>query len=103
MQFRYQAPVNNNEAQVDGLIPIFKYPTTSAHEVAHQLGYAAENEANFIGCLATISHDDIYFKYTGYTFALRYCLNEINNRDKCLFEDMLADVNTGILKNYKEF
>ncbi|NNC48913.1 MAG: DUF3810 domain-containing protein [Flaviramulus sp.] len=91
-----------NEAQVDGLIPSFKLSTTSSHEIAHQLGYAAENEANFIGCLAAINHDDIYFNYTGYTFALRFCLNEINKRDACLFEDMVADVNTGILKNYKE-
>ncbi|MCF7561421.1 DUF3810 domain-containing protein [Sabulilitoribacter multivorans] len=91
-----------NEAQVDGLIPSFKFPTTSSHEIAHQLGYAAENEANFIGCLAAINHDDIYFKYSGYTFALRFCLNEIYNRDECLFEDMVADVNTGILKNYEE-
>lgn len=91
-----------NEAQVDAMIPIYKFPTTSLHEIAHQLGYAAENEANFIGCLAAMNHDNIYFKYTGYTFGLRFCLNEIYFRDECLFEDMVADVNKGILKNYKE-
>tara|TARA_R110000868_G_scaffold126621_14_gene333837 strand:+ start:2957 stop:4027 length:1071 start_codon:yes stop_codon:yes gene_type:complete len=91
-----------NEAQVDGLIPVYKFPTTASHEIAHQLGYAAENEANFIGCLAAINHDDMYFNYAGYTFGLRYCLNEIYNRDVCLFEDMVADVNKGILKNYEE-
>ena len=91
-----------NEAQVDGLIPAYKFPTTASHEIAHQLGYAAENEANFIGCLAAINHDDMYFNYAGYTFGLRYCLNEIYNRDVCLFEDMIADVNKGILKNYEE-
>ena len=91
-----------NEAQVDGLIPVYKFPTTASHEIAHQLGYAAENEANFIGCMAAINHDDLYFRYTGYTFGLRFCLNEIYNRDECLFEDMVADVNKGILKNYKE-
>lgn len=91
-----------NEAQVDGLIPAYKFPTTASHEIAHQLGYAAENEANFIGCLAAINHDDMYFNYAGYTFGLRYCLNEIYNRDVCLFEDMVADVNKGILKNYEE-
>ena len=44
----------------------------------------------------------MYFNYAGYTFGLRYCLNEIYNRDVCLFEDMVADVNKGILKNYEE-
>ena len=91
-----------NEAQVDGLIPVYKFPTTASHEIAHQLGYAAENEANFIGCMAAINHNDIYFRYAGYTFGLRFCLNEIYRRDPCLFEDMVADVNKGILKNYKE-
>ena len=37
-----------NEAQIDGLIPLYQYPFTVCHEQAHQLGYAAENEANFI-------------------------------------------------------
>ncbi|WP_242158796.1 DUF3810 domain-containing protein [Aestuariivivens sediminis] len=91
-----------NESQVDGIIPIFKFPTTTTHEIAHQLGYAAENEANFIGFMAASNHDDVYFKYCGYAFGLRFCLNEIYMRDECLFEDMIADVNQGILKNYKE-
>ncbi|GAA3599813.1 DUF3810 domain-containing protein [Flavivirga amylovorans] len=91
-----------NEAQVNGLIPIYKVPTTASHEIAHQLGYAAENEANFIGCMAAISHDNVYFRYTGFTFGLRFCLNEIYRRDPCIYEDMVADVNKGILKNYME-
>ena len=91
-----------NEAHIDYLIPIYKFPTTITHEIAHQLGYAAENEANFIGCLATINHDDDYFKYTGYTFALQFCLNEIYNRDKLLFNKMISSINKGILKNYED-
>lgn len=91
-----------NEAQVDALIPVYLFPTTTSHEMAHQLGYAAENEANFIGCLAAINHDDVYFKYSGYTFALRFCLNEIANRDEALFESLYKTVNKGILYNYKE-
>ena len=91
-----------NEAQVNGLVPTYKFPTTSCHEAAHQLGYAAENEANFIGSLAAIHNDDIYFQYSGYTFALRYCLVEIFRRDKDKYYEILATVNKGILKNYQE-
>ena len=91
-----------NESQIDGFIPTFKYPTTASHEIAHQLGYAAENEANFIGCLAAINHDNKYFNYSGYTFGLRHCLNEIYRRDEALYEQLVATVNPGILKNYKE-
>jgi len=90
------------EAQVNGKIPTYKFPTTSAHEIAHQVGYAAENEANFIGFLACIYSNDVYFKYCGYTFGLRYCLNEIYKRDKALFENIIETVNKGILKSYEE-
>ncbi|WP_434035625.1 DUF3810 domain-containing protein [Formosa sp. 4Alg 33] len=91
-----------NEAQVDYLIPSYKFPTTSAHEMAHQLGYAAENEANFIGCLATINNDDIYMKYSGYAFGLRHCLNEIYRRDPAQYETLVETLHQGILKNYDE-
>jgi len=91
-----------NEAQIDGLIPKFNYPATSSHEVAHQLGYAAENEANFIGSLAAMHHNNIYFKYSGYTFALSHCLNEIYVRDKKQFDTLVPTINKGIRKNYKE-
>ncbi|NRR91891.1 DUF3810 domain-containing protein [Winogradskyella undariae] len=91
-----------NEAQVNGLISTYKYPTTSCHEVAHQLGYAAENEANFIGSLAAIHNDDLYFKYSGYTFALRYCLGEIFRRDPEVYATILPSINKGILINYQE-
>ncbi len=91
-----------NEAQVDGLIPKFKFPTTAAHEAAHQLGYAAENEANFIGCLASINHDDEYFQYSGYAFALRYCLFDLYRRNPEAYKRLVPEINKGILKNYQE-
>lgn len=91
-----------NEAQVSRLIPTYKFPTTACHEAAHQLGYAAENEANFIGSLAAIHNDDVYFKYSGYTFALRYCLAELFKRDPEVYTKILETVNKGIIKNYKE-
>lgn len=91
-----------NEAHVDALIPAYKFPTTTCHEIAHQLGYAAENEANFIGSLAAIHNPDRYFQYSGYAFALRHCLNEIYRRDENLYNETITAVNKGILMNYKE-
>lgn len=91
-----------NEAQINSKIPVFKFPTTASHEVAHQLGYAAENEANFIGFLAATTHEDIYFKYSGYTFGLRHCLHEIYRRNPEQYKALLETINPGILKNYQE-
>jgi Protein of unknown function (DUF3810) len=91
-----------NEAHVNRLLPNFKFPTVSCHEEAHQLGYSAENEANFIGYLATIYNKDLYFKYSGYTYALSYCLKELEQRNMEKYNELYAKTNKGIIKNYKE-
>jgi len=91
-----------NEAQIDGMLPKYKYPSTCSHEVAHQLGYAAENEANFIGAMAAMHHPDIYFQYSGYTFALSHCLNDLYLRDPEKHKELFQLINIGILKNYEE-
>jgi hypothetical protein len=91
-----------NEAQVNTRILKYKIPTTASHEIGHQLGFAKENEANFIACLATINHPDPYFQYSGLTFALRYCLNELYLRDKVKADELLKKIHPGILVNYKE-
>lgn len=92
----------SGEAQVNGLIKLHKFPVVSCHEQAHQIGYAAENEANFIAALATLNNDDEFIQYTGYIFALRYCVNEIARRDLDTYHELLKTINPGILKSYKE-
>ncbi len=90
------------EAQVNSLIKSYKFPVVSCHEQAHQMGYAAENEANFIAALATINNPDEFIKYSGYIFMLRYCINEVARRDEGKYRQMLGQINPGILKGYKE-
>ena len=91
-----------NEAHIDGIIPLYQYPFTICHEQAHQLGYAAENEANFIGFLGTLINNDQYVQYSGLAAGLRYCLNEVYRRDEESFKSLRKKVNKGILKNYQE-
>ncbi|MBV1923375.1 MAG: DUF3810 domain-containing protein [Flavobacteriaceae bacterium] len=92
----------SGEAQVNNLIKNYKFPVVSCHEQAHQLGYAAENEANFIATLATLNNDDAYIQYAGYIFALRYCVNEIARRDIDKYHEIIETINPGILASYKE-
>lgn len=91
-----------NEAQVNTIILPYKIPTTASHEVGHQLGFAKENEANFIACLVTMNHPDPYFRYSGFTFALSYCLSEVYRREPDMIEGLLDELNPGVIKNYKE-
>lgn len=91
-----------NEAQVNSLLPNFRFPVVAAHEIGHQIGYSAENETNFIGYLVTATHTDPYFRYAAYTYALSYCLSDLCRQDEAVFEKIYAQVNPGIKKNFKE-
>lgn len=91
-----------NESQVNDKIPMYNFPTTAAHEMAHQIGYASESEANFIGYLASIKNDDLYLQYSGYSYALKYCLRNWNIRDEKVLAQLKQTINPGILKNYEE-
>ncbi|PQJ74397.1 DUF3810 domain-containing protein [Polaribacter gangjinensis] len=90
------------EAQVNARIPKTSYPTTTCHEMAHQLGFAAENEANFIGFLAANHSNDSYFTYASYRMAFGYCISELRKRDPEKQALLMKSVNSGILKDFKE-
>ncbi|MFH7011089.1 DUF3810 domain-containing protein [Flavobacterium sp. FlaQc-52] len=91
-----------NEAQVNNLLPMYNFPATSCHEMAHQIGFASESECNFIGVLATVKNDNLYYQYSGYSFALRYCLGIWQAKNEPLFNQLKKTVHVGILKNYQE-
>jgi hypothetical protein len=91
-----------NEAQVNYLGPMYSFPMTTNHEMAHQMGYASESECNFIGFLSSVKNDNLYIQYSGYSMALRYCLGNWQVRNEKTLEQLLKTVHPGILKNYKE-
>ena len=88
------------EAQVNDRIPKTGYPTTICHEMAHQIGYAAENEANFIGFLAANYNEDDYFKYASYRMAFSYCISELRKRDRKLSKEIWQSVHVGVAKDF---
>ncbi|WP_121666437.1 DUF3810 domain-containing protein [Mesonia aquimarina] len=90
------------EAQINNWIPEFKLPSTISHEIGHQLGYAKENEANFIACLNTMNHQNTHMRYAGHTFALKYCLGDLLLQNPCAAENLIAQLPLGIRKNYRE-
>ena len=69
------------EAQVNTTVPRFLIPYTACHEIAHQLGYAKENEANFVGYLAIASSNDTLFQYSAYLDLFEYAIREMFFKD----------------------
>lgn len=69
------------EAQVNTTVPKFILPFTTSHEVAHQLGYAREMEANFVGYLAATHSADTLFHYSAYLELFLYANRNLNMVD----------------------
>ena len=90
------------EAQVNYLIPKLNLPATACHEIAHQMGYASETEANFIGFMASIHNSDVYFQYSACFMALNYALHELQYEYPEIFEETVKQLNKGVQKNQKD-
>lgn len=91
-----------NEAQVNDKLPMYGFPNVICHEMAHQIGFGSESECNFIGFLACIKNDDLYFQYSALSSALRYCMSNIGLKNEKMFAVLKKKINPGIIENYKE-
>ena len=72
------------EAIIRGDLPKLTMPFTMSHEIAHQLGYASEEQANFIAYVIGIESDQPIFNYSTqlqlFTYAQYAHLNFIAKR-----------------------
>lgn len=82
------------EANYNRDIAYYDIPFTICHELSHLRGYMQEEEANFIGVLATIGADDLYFNYSGYVSAWVYAGNALARIDSTAFATLYARINT---------
>lgn len=81
------------EANYNRDIAYYDIPFTICHELSHFRGYMQEEEANFIGVLATIGADDLYFNYSGYVSAWVYAGNALARIDSTAFATLYARIN----------
>jgi hypothetical protein len=59
------------EPNYNAIQPGFDIPFSVAHEMAHQRGFAREDEANFVAFLVCTKASHPYVRYSGYLGALR--------------------------------
>ena len=65
------------EAQIKTSVPVFTKPFIICHEIGHQLGYAKENEANFISFLAAKVSANVEFRYSAYYDVYSYAMSDL--------------------------
>lgn len=88
------------EAQYNADLPATYLPFTLAHESSHQLGYAREQEANFVGFLIgeNSTHPDV--KYSTDLFALKSLLRYIQSEDPEFVEEILNSFSAGMKRDF---
>jgi len=84
------------EANVNTLTPNSMLPSTATHEMAHQRGFAREDEANYIAYLTSTLHPDLDFQYSGTFLALRHTMNTLRRYDLDEYNKLRAKYNEGI-------
>lgn len=99
------------EAQLRTDVPRVLIPYITCHEMAHQLGYASESEANFVGYLAAAASKDVYVRYSVYLDLFSYAQGEQvrmygKEKDFSLFDSVLKQnretMDTLVKKDRKE-
>jgi len=98
MYFPFTAEVNVNIA-----IPDLLLPATVLHEMAHQRGFASENEANYIAYLTASAHPDIDFEYSGTVMALIHSMNALSLQDPELGATLRSNYSEGLKRDIRHY
>ncbi|MCP1298700.1 DUF3810 domain-containing protein [Chryseobacterium sp. S0630] len=77
------------EAQYNSGLPHTFIPFTTAHESSHQLGFAREQEANFVGYLIGIHSTNTELRYSTEFFTLKSLLRFIVEEDPQFVKNIL--------------
>ncbi len=92
----------SGEGQVNTTVPRFIEPFVTAHEIGHQVGYARENEANFVAFLACRTSSSPGVKYSMYFDIYSYAIREVGKRDTILARGFNQKMHPQVIKDFKE-
>ena len=75
----YSSFTGESNVNVDS--PACMLPSTIAHELAHQRGFASEQECNFLAVLASTTCPDPAYRYSGWLMGYIYLGNALYSQD----------------------
>ncbi|WP_228444934.1 DUF3810 domain-containing protein [Chryseobacterium echinoideorum] len=87
------------EAQYNANLPSSYLPFTISHESSHQMGFAREQEANFVGYLIGINSQDADLRYSTEYFTLKSLLNSIIQEDEEFVKSVLNNYSEGMKRD----
>lgn len=89
------------EAQINTRIPNFVQPFVTCHEMAHQIGYASESEANFVGFLAATHSPDTLMQYSAYLDIFLYAIGNLRVVDSVASKTITKQLNEGVKRDIR--
>lgn len=90
------------EASVNVDVPDCELMHTVTHELAHTMGFAKENECNFLGYLACSASGQPEQVYSGALSAYIYCSNALYKADKTLWKQAYARLSDGVRRDLQQ-
>lgn len=89
------------EAQLNYQMPVYTRPFVACHEMAHQMGYGPEDEANFVGYLAASRSADKLLQYSAYYQGLQECMYSLRAKDSVTYKAYKKKISPLVLADYK--
>lgn len=87
------------EANVNISVPDSDIPATACHEMAHQRGFAREDEANYIAYVTCKMNPDVDFQYSGTLLALIESTNALYYQDPIAFKELRSNYSDGLIRD----
>jgi uncharacterized protein (UPF0333 family) len=89
-----------SEAQINYQMPIFNRPFVACHEMSHQMGYGAEDEADFAGFVVAIRSRDRLLRYSAYHLAVSEFMYSLGRRDTLAHKELKALLSKKVHQDY---
>ena len=89
------------EANVNTDFPTSLFPSTVAHELAHQRGVAKEQEANFCAVLSSLEYGDPEYVYSASLLAYTHLGNALYKVDRKAYSAIYSSLSEEVLTDFK--
>jgi hypothetical protein len=87
----------SGEANININNMLYDAPYVTTHEMAHQMGFASEDEANFLAFLACRSYPNPLFQYSAYYGTVFRALNKVWEIDSTLSKELYAKLDPQVI------
>ena len=87
------------EANVNTDFPTSLFPSTVAHELAHQRGVAKEQEANFCAVLSSLTYGDPEYCYSACLLAYIHLSNALYDADRSTWSAIYSSLSEPVLRD----